>query len=529
LKKLLLGKDLYAKHATQPSPIARGVTLNPDPKVIFAKTTLEFGVGVQNRSNSPVAVFFSKSPAYPMKSILSVMILGEGVSDRGRPQGPEVYDGIGMPLYFEQVDIPANTELRVVAIRNLDEFEYRGKPSAKLHWAMDLEGLPAQGEIDIVLPEMRSLHLAARKGWLEEVSKLIARGADVNALDRYGNPPLVSAVEGGDAQVVALLLKSGAKPDRAFLDAAAEGKLDVVRALVEGGADVRMKDDKWQTAIHRAAQNGHAEVVTYLAGKGVDVNAKDGWGHTALENARDEKTRAALKEAATRYHAESQAIDQATARPRGQDAIISQVKVRVLHAPSDFDLDGQPRQFTELGYRQVTMVIDAKKTVCRFEPIVHPPYDSVQLRQLKDWRAAIEQKIKRTSQDRSSWEQQEVRYLERFLGELTDGTFPVLSDVRNTFGPIWQTLTDMRVLEGLASRHFDIRYDYFKSNVNRRVTVEFQRSSGGTLSLTYPETYVYLGVIESPFPKELQTLLGPLVPMADSCVEEIAAKRIPKR
>ena len=207
LKKLVLGKDLYAKHATHPSPIARGVTLNPDPKVIFAETTLEFGVGVQNRSSSPVAVFFSKSPAYPMKPILSVMILG--VDDMGRPQGPEVYDGIGMPLHFEQVDIPANTELRVVAIRNLDELEYRGRPSAKLHWAMDLEGLPAQGEIDLVLPEMRSLHLAARKGWLEEVSKLIARGADVNALDRYRNPPLVSAVQGGDVQVVTLLLKKG--------------------------------------------------------------------------------------------------------------------------------------------------------------------------------------------------------------------------------------------------------------------------------------------------------------------------------
>ena len=524
LKKLVLGKDLYAKYAPHPSPLGKGVTVNPDPEAILGETTLEFGVGLQNRSSSPVTVSFRKFPAYPMSPILSVTILGGSGWEMRPLLGPEVYDAIREPLYFEQVEIPANTELRIVASKNLDEFEYWGKTCAKLRWELDLEGLPAQGKLDLALPEMRSLHFAARWRWLWAVSKLIAEGADVNALDRHGRSPLESAVDGGDVQVVGLLLKGGAKPEPAFLGAANRGKLDVVRTLVEGGADVQIKDSERKTGIHWAAVNGNAEVVTYLAGKGVDVNAKDKWGRTALMDARDEKTRAALKEAAARYHAQS------------RDEIISQVTARVLYAPRYIDLDGQPRQSCELGYRQVTMVIDAKKTVCRYEPIVHPPYNSIQQRQLKDWRAELGQRIKRIRQHQSSEhmggrhldDYQDVRQLERILSDLTDGTFPVLTHVEETAD--WETFADKQVLDVLASHRFDNPYDYFKSGSNSsRVTVEFQRSNGGTLSLTYPELYAYRGPIpqiKAPFPEEVKPLLGSFRGRADRCVEEIAAKRI---
>ena len=53
---------------------------------------------------------------------------------------------------------------------------------------------------------------AARKGDVNKVQSLIARGADINASDRNGNA-LFSAVNKRNDELVKLLLESGADPN----------------------------------------------------------------------------------------------------------------------------------------------------------------------------------------------------------------------------------------------------------------------------------------------------------------------------
>lgn len=74
--------------------------------------------------------------------------------------------------------------------------------------------------------------------------------------------------------------------------AAEEGKLDMVRLLLDKGADIneigiehptdpRFKEDMG-SALHRAVEGEHEEVVEFLLDQGADANLKDVMGRTPL-------------------------------------------------------------------------------------------------------------------------------------------------------------------------------------------------------------------------------------------------------
>jgi ankyrin repeat protein len=56
------------------------------------------------------------------------------------------------------------------------------------------------------------LHIAARKGELEDIAVLVAHGADVNGRGDLGNTPLHNAALSGQAGAVTKLLDLGADP-----------------------------------------------------------------------------------------------------------------------------------------------------------------------------------------------------------------------------------------------------------------------------------------------------------------------------
>jgi ankyrin repeat protein len=62
-----------------------------------------------------------------------------------------------------------------------------------------------------------------------------------------------------------------------------KASIDALEALVARGADVRAVNDDGFGALHAAAEVGHAAVVPWLLGKGVDVEARTGRRHTALQ------------------------------------------------------------------------------------------------------------------------------------------------------------------------------------------------------------------------------------------------------
>ena len=113
-----------------------------------------------------------------------------------------------------------------------------------------------------------------------EASKLlIENGADVNATNNSGVAP-ATILAGSVPKVVKLLKDNGADLDTKFADddppiaiAASVGNLEIVKALVENGADVNYyPNDMNYTAIYHAIDQGCYEVAEYLFKNGVDLN-----------------------------------------------------------------------------------------------------------------------------------------------------------------------------------------------------------------------------------------------------------------
>ena len=65
--------------------------------------------------------------------------------------------------------------------------------------------------------------------------------------------------------------------------AAAFGKTDVAKALIEGGADLDTRNKDGSTPLHAAAFLCYPEIVQALVNKGADKNARNNSGSTALE------------------------------------------------------------------------------------------------------------------------------------------------------------------------------------------------------------------------------------------------------
>jgi len=56
--------------------------------------------------------------------------------------------------------------------------------------------------------------------------------------------------------------------------AASKGHLDIVKYLVENGADINVKNSGQQTPLHYSCFEGHLSVVEYLISKGIEVNSR---------------------------------------------------------------------------------------------------------------------------------------------------------------------------------------------------------------------------------------------------------------
>ena len=132
------------------------------------------------------------------------------------------------------------------------------------------------------------LIVAARKGSVEIVRMLVAKGADVNKKNQEGASPLGLASR-GHKDAVEVLIRAGADvntKDNAgsspLAFAASLGCKEIVAALVRGGADVNMADNCGVTPIGLASQGGHDEIVEMLINARADVNVRDGAGGSPL-------------------------------------------------------------------------------------------------------------------------------------------------------------------------------------------------------------------------------------------------------
>ncbi|MDH4271667.1 MAG: ankyrin repeat domain-containing protein [Candidatus Aminicenantes bacterium] len=135
------------------------------------------------------------------------------------------------------------------------------------------------------------LHLAAQGRHLEVLRYLVDKGADLDALDNNGIAPLHILARSGQTEAARFLIEKGADIDikdpvkLTPLNMAAESGLEaMVKMLIEKGANIENKHAYGRTPLVGAArERGDINVIRTLLDAGADVNSSDRWGETALD------------------------------------------------------------------------------------------------------------------------------------------------------------------------------------------------------------------------------------------------------
>lgn len=195
------------------------------------------------------------------------------------------------------------------------------KPQSKLANSHQMIEAAEEGDLDKVkeLVEKRSdpnsqdedsgitpLIQASLFGHVEVVKYLLQHGANPNIKDEYGSTALDSAVHNEPQlnkdvtainEIVKSLISAGANVNHVvngvhvgstvLIDASNNGYSDVVKMLLEAGADPNITDDYNNTPISLASNAGYTEIVKVLLEHGANPNVKDSSGKTPLNYAEE--------------------------------------------------------------------------------------------------------------------------------------------------------------------------------------------------------------------------------------------------
>ncbi|KAG7225444.1 hypothetical protein INR49_027438 [Caranx melampygus] len=128
-----------------------------------------------------------------------------------------------------------------------------------------------------------ALHAAAQRGLLEVCYMLVQAGAQVDAQDKDLRTPLLEAIINNHFEVARYLVQNGACVYHVEEDgytglhhAAKLGNLEIVSMLLETGqVDVNAQDSGGWTPIIWAAEHKHVDVIKSLLNRGADVTIND--------------------------------------------------------------------------------------------------------------------------------------------------------------------------------------------------------------------------------------------------------------
>jgi len=143
-------------------------------------------------------------------------------------------------------------------------------------------GLPA-----VAAASTSSLHETVQQGDISVVRTTISNSGNLNIRDVKGRTALTYAAESGNSEAVKLLLDAGASPDVndfmgiAPLHYSVKSALEITRLLVDAGADVDIRNSGGVTPLMQAAGQGRRDIVKLLLSAGARVDYKDYQGNTA--------------------------------------------------------------------------------------------------------------------------------------------------------------------------------------------------------------------------------------------------------
>jgi ankyrin repeat protein len=120
------------------------------------------------------------------------------------------------------------------------------------------------------------------------VRSLLASGNSPNDVEENGRTGLHIAATNGNIQIVAILIKAGAKVDQRDnigetpLDNAAEhNHAEILKLLLDVGAAIDSQDRNGMTPLMLAARAGQIEIVRTLLARGANPNKSDFTGRDA--------------------------------------------------------------------------------------------------------------------------------------------------------------------------------------------------------------------------------------------------------
>jgi hypothetical protein len=137
------------------------------------------------------------------------------------------------------------------------------------------------------------LHAAAKRNRLDEAASLLDEAADVNGrTDRQQLTALMVAAKYGHIEMVRLLVERGAEVDAtepggftALMLASFRGYREIAVTLLENGADMNVALEDGRTPLFAAVAKGAEDLVLLLVDRGADLQHEDARGWTALHHA----------------------------------------------------------------------------------------------------------------------------------------------------------------------------------------------------------------------------------------------------
>jgi ankyrin repeat protein len=154
--------------------------------------------------------------------------------------------------------------------------------------------LAKKADVNAIQPDgATALHWAVYAEDAEMTAALIRAGANVNVRNNYGVSPMAIAAKHANPNILGQLLKAGADPndkinfinsdETPLMHAARAGNVDAVNMLLLAGAQVNARES-WngQSALQWAAAEGRGAVVEALIEGGADIRQRSNAGTTPL-------------------------------------------------------------------------------------------------------------------------------------------------------------------------------------------------------------------------------------------------------
>ncbi len=257
-----------------------------EKNIKLAELLLNSGADVNAADNEGVTALMSAAGSYRNGKMTSILL------KKGAKTGFKDKAGRTALWYAVERGGPEITEILLKNGADANGLDNEGN-NALIFLMQTHEYALETGELELVLKKTKNIDhknkkketallIAAEKGLTDAVKKLRKKGAKADMNDpAIVNAFFINAVLSGDTREAALLIKKGANVNRKagksiskplLFKALDNGDIEMVKLLVENGAELKYTAGNWQNDAFRDAVNRERlEILKYFASRGIDL------------------------------------------------------------------------------------------------------------------------------------------------------------------------------------------------------------------------------------------------------------------